>query len=162
MLDVNVILDMVLDRRPHSTTARALWAAAERKEIEVVVPAHGVTTVFYVAARERGAGFARRIMSDLVLVPAIAPVDGATLHRALALGWADFEAAVCAAAAEAASCDLLVTRDARGFKDSPVLVVDPVTALSLLRGGAPSDRAGERPARAYRARDSGRAKPRRR
>jgi predicted nucleic acid-binding protein len=161
LLDVNVILDMVLDRRPHLEAARALWAAAERKEIEAVVSAHGVTTVFYVVARERGAAFARRIITDLVVVPSIAAVDGPILRRALDLGWPDFEDAVCAAAAEAASCDLLVTRDAGGFKDSPVPVVDPVTALSLVRGETGPDRVGERPRRAYRSQKaSGRAKRR--
>ena len=161
LLDLNVILDMVLDRRPYSEAAAILWDAAERKEFEAVVPAHGVTTVFYVVARARGGAIARRVMGDLVIVPSIATVDGATVRRALALGWPDFEDAVCAAAAEAASCDLLVTRDADGFKDSPVPVADPVTALSLIRGGRAPDRVGERPARAYRSRGSGRAKPRR-
>jgi len=160
LLDVNVILDMVLDRRPHSKAAAALWDAAERKEFDAVIPAHGVTTVFYVVARARSAGHARRVMDDLVIVPSIAAVDGPILRRALALGWPDFEDAVCAAAAEAASCDLLVTRDAGGFKDSPVPVVDPVTALSLVRGETGPGRVGERPKRGYRSRASGRIKSR--
>ena len=83
------------------------------------------------------------------------------LRRALDLGWSDFEDAVCAAAAEATSCDLLVTRDAGGFKDSPVLVVDPVTALSLIHGGKGPDRVGERPERAYGSRGSRRPRTRR-
>jgi len=152
LLDVNVILDMVLDRHPHSVAAAVLWDAAERKEFDAVVPAHGVTTVFYVVARARGAERARRVMNDLVIVPSIATVDGPVLRRALALEWPDFEDAVCAAAAEAASCDLLVTRDLAGFKDSPVPVVDPVTALSLVRGGKGPSRVGERPGRRYRSR----------
>ncbi len=152
LLDVNVILDMVLDRRPHSVAARALWAAAERQQLEAIVAAHGVTTIFYVVARDRGATFARRVVDDLLIVPSIAPVDAGALRRAVALGWRDFEDAVCAAAAEAASCDLLVTRDARGFKDSPVLAVDPVTALALVRGEKGPGRVGEPPARPYRSR----------
>ena len=96
-----------------------------------------------------------------MVVPPIAAVDGGTLRRALVLGWPDFEDAVCAAAAEAAACDLLVTRDAAGFKDSPVIVVDPATALSLIRGGKAPDRVGERSARTYPSKASGRAKRRR-
>jgi predicted nucleic acid-binding protein len=161
LLDTNVVLDMLLERSPHSEAATALWAAAERKEAEAFIPAHGVTTVFYVVARARGVSHARRVINDLVMVPSIAPVDGAVLRRALDLGWSDFEDAVCAAAAEATSCHLLVTRDAGGFKDSPVLVVDPVTALSLIHGGEGPDRVGERPERAYGSRGSRRPRTRR-
>lgn len=161
LLDINVVLDLLLDRDPHADAARALWAAAERKEFEAVIPAHGVTTVFYVIARARSASHARKVINDLVIVPSIAPVDGLALRRALDLGWPDFEDALCAAAAEAASCDLLVTRDAVGFKDSPVVAVDPVTALSLVRGGKGRDRGEERPRRGYRSMAPGRTKPRR-
>ena len=134
LLDANIVLDFVLARPPHADAATALWAVAERKEVEAFVPAHGVTTIFYLAARFRNAAFARQVVNDLVLVPAIAAVDGAILRRAFGLGWPDLENAVCAAAAEAAGCDLLVTRDPRGFPASPVAVVDPPTALAILSG----------------------------
>ena len=157
LLDLNVVLDVLLDRRPHAEWSLALWTAARKAEIQVFFPAHGVTTLFYLAGRARGAAFARAAATELLAVAAVAPVDEAVLRRALALGWRDFEDAVCAAAAEGTSCDLVVTRDAGGFKDSPVLVVDPVTALSLVRGEAGPGRAGERPARVYRTRAAGRA-----
>jgi predicted nucleic acid-binding protein len=160
LLDLNILLDVLLDRQPHSEASLALWAAALRAEIQVLFPAHGVTTVFYVTSRERGAAFARAAVTELLTVAGIAPVDEGTLRRALTLGWRNFEDAVCAAAAEAAACDLLVTRDSAGFKDSPVLVVDPVTALSLIRGGKGPDGVAERPARAHRAK-TGRARRRR-
>jgi hypothetical protein len=80
-------------------------------------------------------------MDDLLLVPQIAPVDGPILRRALALGGPDFEDAVCAAAAEGAGCDAIISRDAKGFVKSPVRVLDPRAALALLREGP--GRAGE-------------------
>jgi len=145
LLDVNVVLDVLLRRPPFAEAARALWAAAERQEIEALVPAHGATTIFYVAARERDARSARKLMHDLLAVLGVAPVDGRVLHRALALSWSDYEDAICAAAAEAASCEAIVSRDPKDFRDSPVPVVDPVTALGLLsRGGGP-DRVAEAP-----------------
>lgn len=143
LFDINVVLDFVLDRSPHAAPAALLWAAAERNEIEAFLPAHGVTTIFYILARHHDQRFAGRVMEDLLLVPQIAPVDGPILRRALALGGPDFEAAVCAAAAEGVGCDAIISRDPKGFLKSPVRVLDPRAALALLREG-PS-RAGEPP-----------------
>jgi predicted nucleic acid-binding protein len=157
LLDVNVVLDFLLDRPPHAEAAVALWAAAEQKAIEVLLPAHGVTTVYYLASQERGAAFARRVVGGLLAVSGVAPVDGAVLLRGLALSGPDFEDAVCAAAAEAAGCDAIVTRDPKGFRDCPVTVIDPPTALALMGGDA--DRVSEGPARV--GRERGRREPRR-
>jgi predicted nucleic acid-binding protein len=147
----------VLRRPPHYEAARDIWKAAEYKRAEALVPAHGVTTLYYVVARARGASFARLAVGDLLAACGVAPVNDAVIRRALGLPWKDFEDAVCAASAEAAGCDLLVTRDPKGFPDSPVPVVDPLTAVSLLKGaGGPGDVA-EPAARYSRAR-----RPRRR
>ena len=153
MLDVNVVLDVVLDRPPFAEAASALWAAAERKEIAIFLPAHGVTTVFYLAARLRDAAFARRAVNELLIVPQIAAVDEPVLRRALGLGWGDFEDAVCAAAAEAAGCEILVTRDPKGYPESPVLVVDPATALSLLDSHSRPGQVSERGPRVEKKKD---------
>jgi predicted nucleic acid-binding protein len=135
LFDLNVILDFVLDRSPHAAPAALLWAAAERNQIDAFLPAHGITTVFYIVARHHDQRFARRVMDDLLLVPKIAPVDGPVLRRALALGWPDFEDAVCAAAAESVGCDAIISRDVRGFPKSPVRVLEPRAALALLNEG---------------------------
>lgn len=132
LLDVNVMLDAVLRRPPHYEAAREIWRAVEANRVEALVPAHGVTTLYYVVARARGGPFARQTIADLLSACRIASVTDPVVRRALSLPWKDFEDAVCAASAEAAACDLLVTRDPRGFPDSPVPVVDPRTALDLL------------------------------
>ncbi len=141
LFDTNVVLDFVLDRHPDSGPAALLWAAAERNEVEMFLPAHGITTVFYLVARQHDQRFARRVLDDLLLIPGIAPVDGPVLRRAIALGFADFEDAVCAAAAEAVGCDAIVSRDPKGFQKSPVRVLEPRAALVLLSENPP--RAGE-------------------
>ncbi len=97
-----------------------------------MVPAHGVTTIFYLLEKARGAGFAREGIERLISVFAVAQVDDNVVRRALALAWPDFEDAVCAAAAEASGCDALVTRDPDGYPDAPFPVIDPATALSWI------------------------------
>ncbi len=72
---------------------------------------------------------------DLVGAPARSQEDDPpVLRRALSLGWPDFEDAVCAAAAESCGCDAIVTRDPKGFVESPVRVVDCPAALAWLTG----------------------------
>jgi predicted nucleic acid-binding protein len=144
LLDVNVVLDFLLDRTPFAGAAKQLWARAERRQVEALIPAHGVTTIFYLTARERDARFARRVLEDLLTVAAVAAVDDAVLGRALALPCPDFEDAVCLAAAEAAGCSMLVTRDPAGYRGAALPIVDPGTALALLSKGTP-DAVQERP-----------------
>jgi len=131
-VDVNVLLDAVLERAPHAEVAAKIWAAVEARRVRGLVPGHAVTTLFYLFSRVRGANSARRAVAHLLTIFEVAAVSQSTLQRALTLGWTDFEDAVCAAAAEAANCDLIVTRDPAGFPASPIQTVDPATALALL------------------------------
>lgn len=131
LLDLNILLDVVLDRAEAANAAR-LWAALERGKGRGFVPAHGVTTIFYLVSRAQGGSFARRATDGILRTFAVAPVDEKVLRRALSLGWPDFEDAVCAAAAEICGCDVIVTRDPKGFVDSPVRTIDAPTALAWL------------------------------
>jgi predicted nucleic acid-binding protein len=132
LLDLNVFLDVILDRPPDADVAAALWAVIERGAGHGMVPAHGVTTIFYLLEKARDAAFAREGVERLISVFAVAPVDDKVVRRALALAWPDFEDAVCAAAAEGSGCDALVTRDPDGYPDPPLPVIDPAAALSWL------------------------------
>ena len=133
LIDLNVLLDVILDR-PGAAVAGRLWAALETGRGEGFIPAHGVTTIFYIVARAQGRAFAMQATDGLLRVFSVAPVDHDVLRRALALDWPDFEDAVCAASAEACECEGIVSRDPRGFPRSPVQVMDPATALAWLAG----------------------------
>jgi predicted nucleic acid-binding protein len=133
LVDLNVVLDVLLDRAPHAEDAAALWAAVEAGEAEGRLCAHAVTTLHYLATRARGRAFAERCVRDVTSVFAVSPVDGAVVARALTLGFVDFEDAVTAAAAEADGCAALVSRDAGGFRDCPLPVLHAAAALSAIR-----------------------------
>jgi predicted nucleic acid-binding protein len=132
LLDLNVFLDVILDRPPGADVAAALWAAIERGQGHGMIPAHGVTTIFYLLEKARGAVFARDGVERLIRVFSVAPVNDDVVRRALAFTWSDFEDAVCAAAAETSGCDALVTRDLEGYPNAPLPVIDPAAALSWL------------------------------
>lgn len=135
LFDVNVVLDVLLDREPWADSAARLWAEVEAGRARGLLPGQGVTTIHYLMRRARGAAFADRGVSEILTVFGVAGVDARVLEAALALRFADFEDAVCAAAAVASRCDLLVTRDPAGFRGSPVEAVSPGEALARLSRG---------------------------
>jgi len=132
LLDVNVILDVLLARSPHQHSAAALWAAIETGRGRGVLAAHAVTTIHYLIQRNRSRRVAGQAVEGVLSVYDVAPVDGSVLRAALAMQWPDLEDAVSAAAAVAYGCDALVTRDAAGFRNSPIPALDPATALAWL------------------------------
>jgi predicted nucleic acid-binding protein len=131
LFDVNVVLDVLLNRKPHAEASAAAWAAVETGMAEGLLAAHGVTTINYLIQKETGASKAKRILSAILKVFGVAAVDGAVIHEARQLSCSDFEDAVTAAAARLASCDYIVTRDPKAFRGSPVRSLTPEAAVPL-------------------------------
>jgi predicted nucleic acid-binding protein len=133
LFDVNVVLDVLLDREPHADASAAAWAAVESGTVEGLLAAHAVTTIHYLIRKESGAAKAKRTLSAILKVFAIAPVDNAVIQEALQASSSGFEDAVTAAAARSSRCDFIVTRDPRGFRGSAVRTLMPEAALPLFR-----------------------------
>lgn len=132
LFDVNVILDVLLDRRPHAIAASDAWEVVERGGADGLLSAHAVTTVHYLNQKAVGPRRARATTAALLDVFRIAPVSDEVLRAALALDWTDFEDAVTAAAARAAGCQAIVTRDPKGFRRAGLPVLDPAATVAWL------------------------------
>jgi len=137
LVDLNIVLDVLLDRPPHAEAAAILWASAERGEVELLIAAHAVTTLHDLAQRGRGQAFAYRCVADVMGIFGVAAVDEQVLQRAVALAWPDFEDAVVAAAAVASGCSAIVTRDPRGFAKAALPVLDAASAAALITQARP-------------------------
>ena len=132
LIDINVVLDVLLDRHPHVVPAAAVWARVERGQAHGYLSAHAFTTIFYLAHKAKGRPAALRMVESLLKVFRVGAVNEAVITRALALACPDFEDAVGAACAEAAGCAALVTRDPRGFKGASIPVLNPAEALAWM------------------------------
>ena len=132
LVDVNVVLDVLLDRQPHYAGSAAVWSAIESGAVEGLLSAHAVATIHYLIRKEAGAAKARQTLTSILRVFGVAIVDERVILQALEMQSTDFEDSVTAAAAELAECDLIVTRDPKGFRGSPVQVLAPEAAARLL------------------------------
>ncbi len=132
LFDTNVVLDVLLDRRPYVEASAAAWAVVETGVSEGMLAAHALTAIHCLVRKEMGNLKARRIVSAILRVFGVAAVDGRVVQEALQLTFSDFEDAVTAAAARSAGCEYIVTRDPKGFRGLPVRSLTPEAVLPLL------------------------------
>lgn len=132
LIDVNVVLDVLADREPFAEDSAAVLSEVEAGNLEGYLAAHTVTTLHFLLAKHLGRARTRRVLSDLLSLVGLVPVDEDRIHHALAANWADFEDAVQAACAEKEGVDYLVTRNKPDFKKSAIKPVTPAELLALL------------------------------
>lgn len=129
-VDINVLLDVFQNRQPHYAESARLLGLIAAGSIQGVVPAHGLTTLYYLV-RKHGSKLDAESALDRVLQHfRIGNLDSAGWTRARQLSFNDFEDAVVAATAELSGSRCIITRNVRDFDASPVMAVTPSDFLS--------------------------------
>ena len=132
LLDTNVVLDVMLDRKPHVVASAKVVAAAETGGIEASLCATTITTIHYLATKALGAKVSAREIGRLLEIFRIAPVTEVVLKAALQTKTPDYEDAVLFEAARAAGMDGIVTRNAEDFPKTKLPIYLPVDIMVLL------------------------------
>jgi len=125
LLDTDVVLDVLTERRPHYAASAGVLTYIERGSARGLIAAHAVTTIHYLLARHLTRSKATDAIALLLDLLEVAAVDGKTLKRALSLAWRDFEDAVTAVAAIDAGATHVITRNTKDFKALPLSVLSP-------------------------------------
>ena len=133
LFDTNVVLDVLLARAPHAAPATSLFDYVSRKDLDGLLGATTLTTIFYLAAKASSPTKASRHVHTLLALFDIAPVTRSVLADALLAGFKDYEDAVLHEAARQAGATAIVTRDPSGFGASKLRVYSPSELLRLIR-----------------------------
>jgi len=123
--DTNVLLDVLTRREPFFDHAAALWAMAERRQIDGMVSAMSLPTVYYLLRRIAGHAKATKAIKGIREVFDIVPLDREMIDQALDGGFDDLEDGIQACAAQRAEAQCIVTRDPKGFRRSQVPAIAP-------------------------------------
>ena len=125
LLDTNVVLDWLLDRKPWSDDALPLWQARDTRRVITYIAASILTDIFYIARRQIG-NVAALVGIDQSLALEVALVDKSTLLRARELPGSDFEDNVAIVCAEAERLDFIITRNTDDFRHSSIRAIEPL------------------------------------
>lgn len=132
LFDTDVVLDLLLDRKPFSESAVQLFSKVEADEISGFVSATTITTIHYLATKTIGAKKAKSAIRTLLSILDVAPVDRPVLERALDGKYKDFEDGVLVEAARQVEAKAIITRNINNFKKSIVPAYSPAEMLKML------------------------------
>jgi predicted nucleic acid-binding protein len=132
LIDVNVALDVILERQPWLDDSKGVWDACYQMRLTGHLVATGLTNLFYVSRRIIGTTKARAGVHICLATFEIVPVGRLDLEQADAMAGSDLEDNVCLACAVNAHLDAIVTRNPKDFAASPIPVLTPTELLALL------------------------------
>lgn len=138
-LDTNVLIDFLTNRQPFAAAATDLLGLAYVGRVRLYVASLSFSTAFYLlkrslaaTSRQTASQLAQHKLAQLKPLLTIVAVDDEVVTKALAAGFADYEDALqYFAAASVPAIELLITRNAKDFKQSKLPLADPVQALQL-------------------------------
>ena len=137
LVDINVVLDVVLEREPWVAEAALLLSAIQRTRAQGHVAGHTLPTVYYIVRENRkSATAARAAVATLLDILEVVPVEKEDFRRALTMGMADYEDAVQANCALKVGADCIVTRNPADFRKSPVRTLAPGAVLAALEAAS--------------------------
>jgi predicted nucleic acid-binding protein len=133
LFDTDVVLDLFLDRQPFAEAAALMFSKVEEGKIQGYVSATTITTIYYLATKTIGVRKAKWATRKLLSLLEVASVDRAVLEGALEGKFKDFEDGVISEAACHIKANVIVTRNVRDFKTSPVPAHSPSEMLKILK-----------------------------
>lgn len=132
LLDINVILDVLLDREPFAALSSVLVSHVETGKLEGYLCATSLTTMDYLLGKTVGKAQARQSIQTLLSLFQVTAVDKSVLQLAAHSEFKDFEDAVQHFSATTRSLDAIVTRNIRDFKWAECPVYTPQELLAIL------------------------------
>lgn len=125
-LDTDVILDVALERHPHFISSSAVLDWAESNMGSVAVSWHGMANINYLFKKSEP------FIKELLTFVEIPPTGTEHLEYALSLNFTDLEDAMQVSSAALFGAQIIVTRNLKHYKKSPISAKSPEEVISIL------------------------------
>lgn len=132
LLDTDVIIDVALDRQPHSDRSAQILELAESFRISAFIAWHSIANFYYLVSSASGDKKTRRFIKELLQFTNVAETTSSDAISALDSPLADFEDALQSAAAKKCSAEYIITRNTKHYKKSIVPAITPQQFLKKI------------------------------
>lgn len=130
-LDSNVILDAILDRGG-AENAKQILQFGRDQQIRNCTSVLSFANIAYILRKYLSGDESLGVLKALFDSVSVLPMGDQQVYNALRLAGPDFEDSLQIACAKAASCDVIVTRNLKYYKDVPIPVFTPEDFLNAV------------------------------
>ncbi len=128
--DTDILIDVALGRQPHANASAQVLDLAEGRAFRSFIAWHSIANFYYIVTTDSGKGHARDFINDLLAFVEVAPTRTKDAVYATTLNSADFEDDLQIAAAVASRANVILTRNVKHYKKSPIQVLAPGSFLT--------------------------------
>jgi len=133
LFDTNVILDVLLLRKPYYTSATYLLSEAEQGNIEGYLCPTTITTIGYLVTKVKGSDEAKKLITNLLNIFELTGLNKSVFKTACNHKIDDFEDAVLHESGRISNIEGIVTRNVKDFKYASIKVYDPEELIGIIR-----------------------------
>jgi predicted nucleic acid-binding protein len=132
-IDTDVIIDFLIDRKPHSREAAIIFTLIEQKKLKGYVSSLTFSNLYYVLRKVEPHNKVISKLDSISRMLTILKVDQQTIKDAIVSGFSDFEDSIqynCAL--DYKKIDVLITRNTKDYKNSEIPVMTPADYLKTV------------------------------
>ncbi len=131
LLDTNILLDVLLDRKPFVSASETVYRACLLASANGYITPLTVANIYYLLRKVYGKDQALQYVRDLTASLDVLTMNRKTVLEALDSGFSDFEDALQHASAQNDTrIEAIITRNTRDFEQSKLPVFTPEEFLS--------------------------------
>jgi predicted nucleic acid-binding protein len=125
-IDTDVIIDLLIDRKPFSREAAIIFTLIEQKKLKGFSSSLTFSNLYYILRKIESHNKVISKLDSLSRMVGILKVEEQTIKNALASGFPDFEDSIqYFSAVDSKKIDVIITRNIKDFKKSEIPVMTP-------------------------------------
>lgn len=125
-IDTDVIIDFLIDRKPHSREAAVIFTLFDEKKIKGYTSSLTFSNLYYILRKIQSHNKVKSKLESLSKFIGILKVEEHTIKEALESDFPDFEDSIqyfCAS--DSKRIDVIITRNTKDYKKSDIPVMTP-------------------------------------
>lgn len=137
LIDTNIVIDLLIDRRPFSLLAAKLFNYSEKGKIKLYITAVSYNNTYYVVKKLTSHKETIKILKNLESLAETIDTSRIAVKQALDSEFKDFEDAIQYFSAKSnKKIDAIITRNVADFKLSKLPILTPEEAIGIVESAS--------------------------